>query len=495
MSEKVLHPTGWRRRGLRTAAHRPPLLLPHVYSFRMRLIAYLLLVPLLTIACTEAPPPPTPHIVILVADDLGWADVGYHGSEIRTPTIDQLVEGGVELDRFYVLQVCSPTRGALLTGRFPMRYGLSSGVVRPWSDEGLDLDERILPQALKKTGYATHIVGKWHLGSLEAPQLPTERGFDHHYGQYLGMIDHFTRERDGGLDWHRDRRPVREPGYSTHLLRDEAVRIVEAHDPDTPLFLYVPFTAPHFPLQAPEEDVAAYADLEDPDRRVYAAMVTSLDQAIGSILEALERRGMRERSLVLFFSDNGALLSKGGSNEPLRGEKGGLHEGGIRVPAVASWPGILPAGSKVETPLHVADLYPTLLRLAGVPATTGGKPLDGLDVWPVLAEDAPLERELLLLNVEPHRGALLAGDLKLLADFNARTPAALADSRLAGLELYDLATDPGETTNLAGRQPERCLELLRVLERYRKELVPRPGDRSRRMPEDLEVPEVWGPDR
>jgi len=363
----------------------------------MRLLAILL--PLATLACTEAPapPPPTPHIVVLVADDLGWADVGYHGSEIRTPAIDRLVEGGVELDRFYVLQVCSPTRAALLTGRFPMRYGLSSGVVRPWSDDGLDLDERILPQALREAGYATRIVGKWHLGSLDVPQLPTERGFEHHYGQYLGMIDHFTHERDGGLDWHRDRRPVREPGYSTHLLRDEAVRIVEAHDPDTPLFLYVPFTAPHFPLQAPEEEIAAYADLEDPDRRVYAAMVTALDQAIGSVLEALERRGMRERTLVLFFSDNGALLSKGGRNEPLRGEKGGLYEG--------------------------------------------------------------------------------------------------ADWRLAGLELYALSTDPRGTTNLADRRPERCLGLLHCLERYRDELVPRPGDRARRMPEDLEIPEVWGPDR
>ena len=429
-------------------------------------------------------------MIIFLADDLGWADVGYHGSEIRTPSIDRLVEEGVELDRFYVLQVCSPTRAALLTGRHPMRYGLSSGVVQPWSPEGVSLKERLLPEMLKEAGYATHIVGKWHLGSTTPEQLPTRRGFDHHYGQYLGMIDYYTREREGGLDWHRDRTPLREEGHSTHLIRDEAVRVVENHDPAVPLFLYVPFSAPHYPLQAPEEDVAAYSNIDNAERRVYAAMVTGMDQAIGAVLTAVEERGLRERTLVLFLSDNGGFPARQGSNVPLRGGKGGLHEGGLRVSAVLSWPGVLPEGRKISARLHAVDLCPTLLRLAGL-SLEREPALDGVDLWPCLVDDTPLQRDVLLLNVEPHRGALLAGDRKLLVDFTARGQG----DPLAGVELYDLSTDPNETTNLAEEQKARSLELVQVLHAYHEAMVARPEDRERQLSEDYPIPEVWGPGR
>jgi arylsulfatase A-like enzyme len=181
--------------------------------------------------------PRPPHVVSILADDLGWKDVGWHGSEIHTPNLDRLAASGVKLEQFHVQPLCSPTRGALLTGRYPMRCGLQTGVVRPWSKHGLPLDERTLPQALKEVGYRTALVGKWHLGHFERAYLPTRRGFDHQYGQYNGMIDYFTHMRDGGFDWHRDDKVCRDTGYTTQLLADEAVRLIKNHDLSKPLFL------------------------------------------------------------------------------------------------------------------------------------------------------------------------------------------------------------------------------------------------------------------
>src|SRR6266567_3746720 len=188
-----------------------------------------------------------PNIVFLLADDLGWSDVGFHGSEIKTPNIDKLAAAGARLEAFYVQPVCSPTRAALMTGRYPMRHGLQVGVVRPWAQYGLPLEERTLPQALQEAGYFTAICGKWHLGHFQRAYLPTNRGFSHQYGHYNGALDYFTHLRDGGFDWHRDDRACRDEGYSTHLLAREALRLVREHDGKKPLFLYVPFNAPHAP--------------------------------------------------------------------------------------------------------------------------------------------------------------------------------------------------------------------------------------------------------
>ena len=199
---------------------------------------------------TPTPPTDRPHIVIIVADDLGWKDVGYHGSEIKTPHLDRLARAGVKLEQFYVQPVCSPTRSSLMTGRYPIRQGLQVGVILPWASYGLPLAERTLPQALKEVGYRTVMTGKWHLGLHERAYLPNQRGFDHHYGHYLGAIDYFTHERMGGLDWHRNGRTVREKGYTTNLISQEAVRCINDHDPRQPMLLYVPFNAPHGPPQS-----------------------------------------------------------------------------------------------------------------------------------------------------------------------------------------------------------------------------------------------------
>src|SRR6476661_2854607 len=226
---------------------------------------------------TLAADAPRPNVVFILADDLGREDCGFMGGkEIKTPHIDKLAKAGAILDAFYVQPVCSPTRAAFMTGRYPMRHGLQVGVVRPWAQYGLPLDERTLPQALKEAGYETAICGKWHLGHFQPAYLPTRRGFDHQYGHYNGALDYFTHIRDGGLDWHRDDRALREEGYTTHLVAREACRLVAEHDAKKPLFLYVPFNAVHAPHQVPAKYKEPYASLKEP-RRTYAGMVAAMD--------------------------------------------------------------------------------------------------------------------------------------------------------------------------------------------------------------------------
>jgi arylsulfatase A-like enzyme len=285
-----------------------------------------------------------PHIVYLLADDLGWKDMGFHGaSEIKTPHLDKLAAGGARLDQFYVHPMCTPTRAALMTGRYPFRYGLQTLVIPSKGNYGLATDEWLLPQALKEAGYATRMVGKWHLGHADRKYWPRQRGFDYHYGAVLGEIDYFTHSAHDVLDWQRNDHPVQETGYVTELLGRDAVRLISEHDPSQPLFLYLAFTAPHAPYQAPPEYLDRYAGIGDPARRNYAAMITCLDEQIGRVLAALEERGLRENTLVVFHGDNGGTrdtrLSGEGQvktapcdNGPLRGGKGQLYEGGTRVP-------------------------------------------------------------------------------------------------------------------------------------------------------------------
>lgn len=443
-------------------------------------------------ACSETVPPP-PNIIIFLADDLGWGDVGFHGSEIETPRLDQLKEQGLELTSHYVQPVCSPTRAALLTGRYPIRYGLQVGVIRPWSATGLALSETLLPELLQDAGYRTHIVGKWHLGATRSEQLPTQRGFDHHYGQYTGLIDYWTHERLGGLDWHRDERPAREEGYATHLLRDEAVRVVREHDYRAPLFLYVPFSAPHFPLQAPADSVAHYADrIEDPDRRTYAAMVSEMDHAIGAVLDQVESQGQRDNTLVLFFSDNGAYLAKGGSNGELRGQKSDLYEGAVRAPALISWPGHIATGKTLETPIHVTDWFPTLAALGTHSKPTEQLQLDGVDLHAQLTGQAPAEERSLLLNTQRKQGALREGRWKILVHHHLRTLSKRERDPLFGIELYDLEVDPYEKNDLAASHPAVRDRLFEHLMALHAERVTVPEDRGL-APEDYAAPAVFGP--
>lgn len=399
-----------------------------------------------------------PNIVHIVADDLGWKDVGFNGAiDVKTPNLDALAAGGAKFTQFYVQPMCTPTRAALMTGRYPFRYGLQTIVIPGPADYGLDTAEWLLPQCLKDAGYRTAIIGKWHLGHADRKYWPRQRGFDHQYGPVIGELDYFTHSDAGVVDWFRDNEPVLEEGYTTQLIGAEAVRFIEAQDPKSPFYLYLTFNAPHTPYQAPQEYLDRFRSIEDPTRRTYAAMIACLDDEIGRVIDALGRKGVRGDTLVVFHSDNGgtrnamfagqmADLSKitiPCDNGPYRGGKGSLFEGGCRVAACANWPGRI-RPQVYDGLIHAVDLYPTFASLAGA-STARCKPLDGVNVWTGIGEGKPSPRTEVVYNVEPFRGAVRQGDWKLI--WNAIIP--------SSVELYDLADDPYETRNLAEAHPER----------------------------------------
>lgn len=435
----------------------------------------------LAVACLAqaqaAAPAAKPHIVVFLVDDMGYADAGFMGSrEIQTPNLDRLAAAGSVLKSFYVQPVCSPTRSCLMTGRYVAHTGVYT-VVRPNAKWGLPVEERTLAQALRDSGYATAIVGKWHLGEFEAPFRPMKRGFDQQYGLWFGMVDHFTHRRGKQLDWHRNDEPSQDEGYSTHLLSEEACRVVREHR-EKPLFLYVPFNAVHAPYQVPEKYRAPYGSLSG-NRRTYAGMISAVDEAVGKIVAALKEKGMLENTLILFSSDNGGPApGRVTSNGPLRAGKGTIYEGGIRACAFASWPGKIPAGS-IDEPLHIVDWYPTLLRLAGA-STEQKRPIDGKDIWPVLAEKAKSPHDsILLCGTSPERVAIRSGHWKLLLNASERDaedagPEKGEQRTASNIELYDLSQDIGEKNNLAPSQGAKVKELREKLEAWRKGFV-RPG--------------------
>jgi len=463
------------------------------------LVTSLVLVQVGNTGCSRAPQS-KPNILFLLADDLGYADVGFTGgTEIRTPEIDELAASGTRLTQFYVQPVCTPTRAALMTGRYPMRYGLQIAVVRPTSQFGLSLDERTLPHALREAGYVTAIDGKWHLGHFDPAYVPTQRGFDRQYGEYNGAIDYFTHIRDGELDWHRNDELVEEEGYTTHLFAREAVQFLREHDGRRPFFLYVAFNAPHQPLQVPDEYKVPYADLPEGDeRRTYAGMVAAMDEAIGQIVDALDEKGLRENTLIVFSSDNGGL-NPGviSSNGPLRGQKSQLYEGGIRVPAFATWKGHLEPGTTVDAPLHMVDWYPTLLKLAGA-SLNQPLPVDGRDAWPTIAEGKASPHEEILLNSTPYHGAIRVGDWKLILNGSVRVNAGEfgrgggPPSVVNELELFNLATDPYETTNLAESNPGKVRELRERYDALAAQAVPALAEQSRPRRRDVRGAEPGG---
>lgn len=402
----------------------------------------------------EREPAHRPNIVFIIADDLGWADVGYNGSEIATPNIDRLAREGVRFERHYVMPTCTPTRVGLMTGRYPSRYG----VLSPAYGKIFPENTVTLASVLRENGYKTSICGKWHMGSPPVC-VPLQHGFKTSYGYFHGQIDPYTHlYKTGVRSWHRNDQYLEENGHATDLITREAVRII-ASQPATSFFLYVAYSVPHFPLDEPEKWTAMYEGrIEEWSRRLYAASVTHMDRGIGDILEALERTDQRSETVVIFVSDNGGQKSwssktqyKGryadkphkvlGDNRPLRGWKGQVYEGGIRVPGLIHWPGRLQPGT-VRAPVHVVDWMPTLCRLAGC-ALKKDSDRDGRDIWPLISGRVETVGTRTLYWKTPSASALRHGDLKLIVDRKGQRT-----------ELYDVAADPFEKEDLASKRPD-----------------------------------------
>jgi arylsulfatase A-like enzyme len=452
----------------------------------------------------DAAPPQKPNIVILLADDLGWADVGYHGEEaIRTPALDRLSREGAQLDRFYATPICSPTRAALMTGRDPIRLGVAYATILPWSNNGIHPDERFMPESFRDAGYQTAMVGKWHLGHAQQTYHPNERGFQHFYGHLHTEVGYFPPfANQGGKDFQVNGKSIDDQGYETFLLADEASRWIRERDKEKSFFLYVPFIAPHTPLDAPEDLKARYAEMDD-DRKatrskhsddsrriaklsgrssarpMYAAVVDAMDQAVGRILKTLDDEGLADNTIVIFFSDNGgaAYATGGADNVPLRGGKGNTFEGGIRVVSLIRWPGVIEANSRVESIISVMDVFPSLAAAAGVPIE-GSRKLDGRNMWPAIADKKKTKREDLLFfaSETPIRGAfsLTAFDdeWKLVQQVRQGLLSAEVTNYL-----FNISADPYEYNNLATTHPDVVAEMAEAIH-YWRTLHPVSGIRS-----------------
>jgi len=431
--------------------------------------------------CTQAAR--QPNIVFLLIDDLGYADCGFNGGkEIKTPNIDRLAKSGTIIDSHYVQPVCSPTRSTLLTGRYPTHTGVYT-IVSPGAPWGLPLTERTLADALRAAGYRTALTGKWHLGEFEKAYQPNARGFDHQYGHFFGMLDYYTHERMNKLDWYRNGEPLKEEGYTTHLITKEACKVIESGDKSKPLFLYLPFNGVHSPFQVPDSYLKPYGALKG-NRQKLAGMLAAVDEAIAQIEESLKKAGMLENTLIVFSSDNGGPPP--GDNTPFRDYKGTIYEGGTRAAAFATWPGHIPADKHVTQPMHMVDWYPTLIKLAGG-SLEQKLPIDGLDVWPMLTKGAasPHDAILSVSTQGPARAAVRMGDWKLMVSGNAdadggeddgakkaKKKGKAAAGKYEPVALYNLAEDPSETKNLAAAQPDRVKAMRTRLAELLKDAVP-----------------------
>ncbi len=468
--------------------------------------------------------PDQPNVIIFLADDLGWSDVGYHGEEvIETPSLDRLAAEGVQLDRFYTTPICSPTRAALMTGRDPIRLGVAYGVIMPWHTNGIHPDERFMPESFRDAGYQTAMVGKWHLGHAQSTYHPNERGFEHFYGHLHTEVGYFPPfANQGGKDFQRNGESISDEGYETFLLADEASRYIRERDPEKPFFLYVPFIAPHTPLDAPDDLKAKYADMDD-DRKaarskntdqsrqiaklmmrpsarpMYAAVVDAMDQAVGRVLDTLDEQGIADDTIVLFFSDNGgaAYATGGADNVPLRGGKGETFEGGIRVVSVMRWPDQLEAGTKFESIMSVMDVFPTLAAAAGVDPQPNFE-LDGNDLWAAIREGEPAPRDeyVFFASETPIHGrfSITAFDdeWKLVQQIEQGLLSADVENYL-----FRISDDPNEHNNLADKHPEVVQKMAEAIHHWRTmypvagtrhELVPPPGWRAPKDWVDYPVP-------
>lgn len=455
-----------------------------------------------------------PNVLVMVADDLGWADVGFHGNtQIDTPSLDRLAAEGAQLDRFYTTPICSPTRAALMTGRDPMRLGVAYSVILPWNNNGIHPGERFMPESFRDAGYQTAMVGKWHLGHSQMSFHPNNRGFEHFYGHLHTEVGYFPPfANQGGKDFQLNGKTIDDQGYESYLLADEVSRYIKARDKDKPFFVYMPFIAPHTPLDAPDDLKAKYADMEDrreparsrqtdqtrfmmkmmrrdSARPMFAAVVDGMDQAIGRVLATLDEEGLADNTIVLFFSDNGgaAYASGGADNVPLRGGKGETFEGGIRVVSVIRWPERIKAGAKISSIMSAMDVFPTLAAAADVEPGNSFK-LDGRNMLAAITEGKTIPRSeyLFFASETPIRGSFnltaLNDEWKLIQEVRQGLMTAEVTNYL-----FNLNEDPYEYVNLAENNPRQVAKMATAIQQWRSmypvagtrmDLVPPPGWRA-----------------
>jgi arylsulfatase A-like enzyme len=418
-------------------------------------------------ARAEAAPP---NVVVILLDDLGWGDVGFHGStESLTPHIDALVAKGSELRHFYGHPDGFQTRAALLTGRYPLRYGLQGVVARSRDETGLPKREVTLPQILKDEGYGTFLVGTWGLGTDE-DYRPLDRGFDHHYGPLGDAVDQYSHgDMKNKLDWYRDGALSYDEGYSADLLVAEAIKVLDDNHAAGPLYLQLSLTTPHKPYQAPQAYLKRHEFTIDPkpERRIYAAALTATDDAIGRFLAEIDKLGLTNDTVVFFLSDNGGDAKNGmAHNTPLRGSAGNdqterLYDGAMRVPAAMIWEGEIQPGVD-ERPLVAPDIFSTVLGFVGVEPETN---VDGEDLRKLSVSEA--DARTLALQVSKRTVVIRRGPWKFIAkrDETSTTSSSMTFAEIMMLEdlatwtptateLYDVSKDPGETVNLADANKE-----------------------------------------
>jgi arylsulfatase A-like enzyme len=411
----------------------------------------------------------TPNIVLIVSDDQGYADASCydHPKEVSTPNIDRLARRGVRLTNAYAsAYVCAPTRAGLLTGRYQQRFGFyTAGDSRT----GLPLGEVTIADLLRKQGYATAVIGKWHLG-IQPQYHPLKRGFDEFYG-FLGhgAHDYFDLSiTDDYTSIYRNEKPINDTGYLTRNLARHSVSFIERNR-GRPFFLYLPFNAVHWPLQAPPENIKRF-NTASKERDIYLAMLACMDEAIGDVLDTLKRTGADENTLVIFFSDNGGAKKNFANNGVLRDYKQTVYEGGIRVPFIVSWPAKLPKAAVCDEPVISLAVMPTILSAAGASLPTD-RIYDGRDMLPVLRGQTkkPLHKVLFFCDGSD-QWAVRAGKWKLL-------------SRKGSLQLYDLDIDIGETNNLASKEPDLLKQLKDLYDKWRPQMgeqISRPKKRNKK---------------
>ena len=425
-----------------------------------------------TPAFAEADESIRPNVLLILADDLGYGDVGFNGAtDIRTPTLDRLAAGGTIFSSAYVVHpFCGPSRMALLSGRYPYEFGApynlpdhSSGQYR---DQGISTDETLISNVLQDAGYRTGVMGKWHLGQQQEFH-PNRRGFDDFYGFLGGGILYFgpyKANNTKGNVWDYKRFPehngvdvtgLTENDYMTDVLSSEGVRFIkESSKTKKPFFLFMSYNAPHTVLAAKEEDMAEYPELKG-KRRIYAGMVHALDRGIKSLLDVLKDADQYDNTLIVFLSDNGGRTDQGASNFPLRGVKGDTYEGGYRTPMFFHWPGVVKAGLRYDHPVTALDFYPTLAGLANA-KLPADKQLDGKDIWEAVLAGKSARQGELIYTIRHQSNA---------TDIGARKDQWKICRKNGKWHLFNLEDDIGETNDLSTKHPERLKQMVAEVEK------------------------------